>query len=64
MLLKALNIITHVWYLTLLGKENQFNSENICSDGVIKSTLRIILAARFCNLTRRFVLKAVHKVMW
>ena len=56
----ALKTMTHVWYLTRLGKGSHLNSWNICCEGVIMSAFRIIQDACFCNFDSLFKLWEVH----
>ena len=52
-LFNALYIRTTLFYISLLSIEGQPSSLNMSADGVLKSALRIILAARFCSLRSR-----------
>ena len=46
----ALYVRTALLYISLLSIEGQPSSLNMSADDVLKSALRIILAARFCSL--------------
>ena len=52
-LCNALYVRTALLYISLLSIEGQPSSLNMSADGVLKSALRIILAARFCSLRSR-----------
>ena len=43
--------VRQVWYWTSFGNGSQFSSLKSCSEGVMKSAFKIILAARFCSFT-------------
>ena len=62
-LLNALYVRTALLYKSLLSIERQPSSLNMSADGVLKSGLRIILAARFCSLRSRSRLD-VDVVRW
>ena len=57
---RPLYTIIHVWYCTRYGNGSHFNSVNMCRDGVIISTSRMILAARFCNFNSLRVFPLEH----
>ena len=49
----ALYVSTALLLVNLLSTESQLSSESMFSNGVLKSTLKMILAARFCSLSSR-----------
>ena len=55
-LFRALYVNTALLYLIRLSTGSQFRSLNIREEGVLKSALSIILAARFCNFDKRSIL--------
>lgn len=58
-LFKALYVRIAVLYLILLATEVQPSSWNIRADGVSKSALRIMRAARFCSFINLSIFAAV-----
>ena len=52
-LLSALYVNTALLYIKCLGMESHSSLSNMIVEGVIKSALKMIRAARFCNLERR-----------
>ena len=60
---RLFNALTALLYKSLLSIERQPSSLNMSADGVLKSGLRIILAARFCSLRSRSRLD-VDVVRW
>ena len=48
-LFNAFYVNTALLYLSLVSTDNHPTSVNMPEDGVQKSVLRIVLAARFCN---------------
>ena len=56
--LSALYVNTTLLYIKRLGTESHSSLSNIV-EGVIKSALNMIRAARFCNLERRSLFAAV-----
>ena len=58
-LFSALYVNSALLYIKLLGTESHSSLSNIIVEGVIKSALNMIRAARFSNLERRSIFAAV-----
>ena len=58
-LFSALYVNTALLYIKRLGMESHSSLSNMIVEGVIKSALNMIRAARFCNLERRSIFAAV-----
>ena len=58
-LFSALYVNTALLYIKRLGTESHSSLSNMIVEGVIKSALNMIRAARFCNLERRSIFAAV-----
>ena len=55
----ALYVNTALLYIKRLGTESHLSLSNMIVEGVIKSALNMIRAARFCNLERRSIFATV-----
>ena len=58
-LFSALYVNIALMYIKRLGTESHSSLSNMIVEGVIKSALKMIRAARFCNLERRSIFAAV-----
>ena len=59
-LFSALYVKTALLYIKCLGTASHSNLSNMIVEGVIKSALNMICAARFCNLERRSIFATVE----